>query len=949
MRPAARPRSRLQWHLAANAGVLFWLTTLVAVAVGHRFVPESRWLLVHLLLLGAVTNAILVWSAHFAHALLKNPPASRRGEAIRLVALNAGVVAVVAGIVTTMWPLTLAGAVIVGGAVAAHGISLAHQARTALPSRFGASVRYYVAASVALPVGATLGTLLARHPEADVHGRLVVAHVAANVLGWVGLTVLGTLLTLWPTILRTRMAEGAERQSRQALPALLVSLAAVVVAALFGALLVTALAVLGYLGAALWSLRPMLAAARSRAPQSYAAWSVLAATGWLVVSLGWLAGLLATAPDWVAAGEAAHRVAVPLAGGFAAQVLLGALTYLLPVVRGGGPAAVRAAAEVLERGSAARVVTANLGLALLLLPSPSLVRVLVSLLVLAAYASFLILLPLALRRRRTGGEPGDRSRVRHVPEPSAQVRSRHTGLAAAGLSAIVLAVAVGAALDPAALGPAAAASAGVAASGRTTTVKVEARAMRFHPASVDVPAGNRLVIEVVNRDSDVHDLALETGQHSGRLSSGQSGRVEVELVGRSLEGWCTIVGHRQMGMLFSVRRDRGRRPEWRRATAPVRTRAMVVRRPRRRSRAIPDFMARPAAGFTARDPRLAPAPTGEVHRVSLSAREVEREVAVGVRQRLWTFNGTAPGPVLRGRVGDRFEVTLRNDAGMGHSIDFHAGSLAPDQPMRTLAPGESLTYTLHSAAVGRLDVPLQLDADVAAHRQRHVRGRGHRPAGPAHGGPRVPPGPVGALPRAPGRHGRPGEGGRREAGCRGVQRFREPVRPRPARGARRRAGAALGAGRRSQPAQLVPRRGWPVRHRLQRGCLPAQTGLSRQGGRRPGARRCSRPRVVSSSCPSRKPGTTPSSHTSWLMPSVARTAYCGSRARSPHDRPAVPRTDHPGPARRGRGAADRGAEGAHADRCRPGRGACRCCGPVARGLPLVEHHGTRAADRRHRQ
>ena len=693
-------RSRLQWHLAANAGLLFWLAALVAVAFGHRFVPESRWLLVHLLLLGAVTNAILVWSAHFAHALLKNAPASRRGEATRLAALNAGVVAVVAGIITATWALTLAGAVIVGGAVAAHGISLAKQARTALPSRFGASVRYYVAASASLPVGAALGTLLARHPEGAVHGRLVVAHVAANVLGWVGLTVLGTLLTLWPTILRTKMAEGAERQSRQALPALVASLSAVVAASLSGLLLVTAVAVLGYLGAALWSLRPLLAAARSRPPQSYAAWSVLAAVLWLAVSLAWLAGLLAVAPDWAAAGEAAHTVAVPLAGGFAVQVLLGALTYLLPVVRGGGPAAVRAATEVLERGGAARAVAANLGLILLLLPSPSLVRVLVSLLVLAAHASFLVLLPLALRRgRRTTGDPVVARPVRHVPEPSAQVRSRHTGLAAVGLSAIVLAVAVGAALDPAALGPAAAASAGVDASGKTTTVRVEARAMRFHPASVDVPAGDRLVIEVVNRDSDVHDLALETGQHSGRLSPGQTGRVEVELVGRSLDGWCTIVGHRQMGMVFSVNvigaaqavaagdgtsshADHG---------APAAASAEPAQ---------PDFMARPAPGFVARDPRLAPAPPGKVHRVTLSAREVEREVAVGVRQRLWTFNGVAPGPVLRGKVGDRFEITLRNDAGLGHSIDFHAGALAPDQPMRTLAPGTSLTYAFTASRAG---------------------------------------------------------------------------------------------------------------------------------------------------------------------------------------------------------------------------------------------------------
>src|SRR5690606_19696977 len=52
----------------------------------------------------------------------------------------------------------------------------------------------------------------------------------------------------------------------------------------------------------------------------------------------------------------------------------------------------------------------------------------------------------------------------------------------------------------------------------------------------------------------------------------------------------------------------------------------------------------------------------------------------------------APGPTLRGKVGDVFEITLVNDGTMGHSIDFHAGSLAPDRPMRTIPPGESLVY-----------------------------------------------------------------------------------------------------------------------------------------------------------------------------------------------------------------------------------------------------------------
>lgn len=89
-----------------------------------------------------------------------------------------------------------------------------------------------------------------------------------------------------------------------------------------------------------------------------------------------------------------------------------------------------------------------------------------------------------------------------------------------------------------------------------------------------------------------------------------------------------------------------------------------------------------------------------MHRITLRAEEVEREVAPGVRQQLWTFNGTAPGPVLRGRVGDVFEVTLVNDGSIDHGIDFHAGALAPDRPMRPIEPGESLIYRFTATKAG---------------------------------------------------------------------------------------------------------------------------------------------------------------------------------------------------------------------------------------------------------
>src|SRR5690606_33932864 len=126
----------------------------------------------------------------------------------------------------------------------------------------------------------------------SMHGRLLVAHLTANLLGWMGLTVIGTLLTLWPTILRTKMAPGAERASRQALPVLGGALGLIAGGALLGFLTVAGIGVLAYLGATLWALRPALAAARARPPQSFAAWSVLAAIGWLAVSLVWLTGLL---------------------------------------------------------------------------------------------------------------------------------------------------------------------------------------------------------------------------------------------------------------------------------------------------------------------------------------------------------------------------------------------------------------------------------------------------------------------------------------------------------------------------------------------------------------------------------------------------------------------------------------------------------------------------------
>lgn len=60
----------------------------------------------------------------------------------------------------------------------------------------------------------------------------------------------------------------------------------------------------------------------------------------------------------------------------------------------------------------------------------------------------------------------------------------------------------------------------------------------------------------------------------------------------------------------------------------------------------------------------------------------------------------APGPILRGPIGDLFNVTLIYDAKMPHSIDLHASRTATDKSMRELAPGQSLVYRFQAQYSG---------------------------------------------------------------------------------------------------------------------------------------------------------------------------------------------------------------------------------------------------------
>ena len=205
---------------------------------------------------------------------------------------------------------------------------------------------------------------------------------------------------------------------------------------------------------------------------------------------------------------------------------------------------------------------------------------------------------------------------------------------------------------------------------------------------------------MVNNGDDVHDLVLETGQRTARLSPGQRATIDVGVVGRSLDGWCSVAGHRQMGMVLSVEAIGGTDAALAAADEmPAGTMATAAHLSTDRHRGSVDLMAEPgpdAATTTRACPRpRPPACTGYAGRDRGRGRGRPRRPADPMDVRRHRAR-TRPART----VGDNFVVTLVNDGSIGHSIDFHAGALAPDGPMRTIAPGESLEYRFTATRAG---------------------------------------------------------------------------------------------------------------------------------------------------------------------------------------------------------------------------------------------------------
>ncbi|MEU8756806.1 multicopper oxidase domain-containing protein [Streptomyces chartreusis] len=710
-RPRARYPSRFRAsgvkarHLRAHVLVVAWLGAALAAVAAQEALPVARWLAVHMFLLGAVTTAILIWSEHFAVALLHARIRDERRSTVRLGAANLAVAGLLIGAWTARPELTAVSAVLLVAAATAHLVMLVRLRRGALGGRLKPVVSYYRAATAALIAGAVLGALLATGGAGgpDRYAGLRMAHIHVTLLGWIGLPVLGTLFMLWPTVLGVRMKDRTVEVSRTVLwlagGGLLVAGAALALGWRWAAVAGLAL----YAGGAALAVHLFVRTVRGNRPVSAAAaWMLATATCWLLIAVAADLARLAARP-LTAAQTGVDALLPVLLIGFVAQILIGALTYLLPVVLSSGPKDRAAVRGVLERGWLTRLVALNTGVALAALPLPAPAATTGMLLAALAAATFLALaVPVLVRSGR-----------RLAPDTGTGTPSRHPALwgTAAGAVLTVLAVLLANSGGDTGGRPSVAGASGAGA-GTTRTVAVTLADMRIRPARIEVAAGTALRLRITNTDAQRHDLKVEDGPATPMLAHGTTRVLDLGPVTGNREAWCTLPGHRAAGMTMAivVRDDAATGAGEHAAPADSGEQAAPGETGEHAGHTSTtptddDIALDPAADFSpgwqARDAALAPAPGGRVHKVELRAARKTVEVAPGVRQQMWTFGGTAPGPTLRGKVGDVFEVTLVNDdESMGHGIDFHAGSLAPDRPMRTIQPGERLLYRFRAERAG---------------------------------------------------------------------------------------------------------------------------------------------------------------------------------------------------------------------------------------------------------
>jgi hypothetical protein len=191
-------RSTLRFHylpaLLAALTAIGSVLALAGAAIGQRWLPAAFW---HLVFAVGALPMILTAMAYFTPVLTRTPEAPRGLALLPLVALLAGL-AIVAWFVHGVAPLRQVAHWLALGAVAGLALWMRRRWRACLGPPH-ACLSWYAAALFCLGLGLAAVGASALRPELGPYLRTFHLHI--NMLGFMGLTAIGTLQVLLPTVL----------------------------------------------------------------------------------------------------------------------------------------------------------------------------------------------------------------------------------------------------------------------------------------------------------------------------------------------------------------------------------------------------------------------------------------------------------------------------------------------------------------------------------------------------------------------------------------------------------------------------------------------------------------------------------------------------------------------------------------------------------------------------
>ena len=360
--PAQLGRPLMSDH---NLSARVWATAALFAVPFASASGLGWWLPLHMALLGAVSQAIVGGQLMFSATLGLSRGPTRRRTVAQLALLNAAAVLVICGRLFESKVVFAVGATVFTAIIGWVTLQVHRMWRASVNRRFSITGTFYRLAGISLLLGASIGGALGvgAFNDADSYLAHRGVHMTLNIFGWAGMTIVGTAITLLPTILHVR---APKLSPMKAVPWLMfVGLIVMATGATTDLPLVTALGMGTYLAGlvAFGTYLKNALATSSRRKIPTAAFHLLAAVTWGAITT---AGLVIISPggDWAIARD---LVVVGGGVGFAFQALLGAWSFLLPSARQPLPQRRRVELVAMEVGGRAQVVVYNIGLVVALL------------------------------------------------------------------------------------------------------------------------------------------------------------------------------------------------------------------------------------------------------------------------------------------------------------------------------------------------------------------------------------------------------------------------------------------------------------------------------------------------------------------------------------------------------------------------------------------------------